>query len=98
VFDTQQSAACSKDVSWYMLTHPSPPARNKSQQAFGQHSYALVSEELNLDRRALAIYMGKAAAANIIPTRLDGPTSVLLIENTSLPAQRLLNTRLDLLA
>lgn len=72
-------------------------------------AHAKAGEELDLDWQALAdpkatlaIYMGKSAAATISrelkDAGLPGDTPVLLIENASLPDERLFNTRLDLLA
>jgi uroporphyrin-III C-methyltransferase len=50
----------------------------------------------------LAIYMGKAAAsgiaANLARSGRCGSTPVLVVENASLPNERLVQTRLDLLA
>jgi uroporphyrin-III C-methyltransferase len=49
----------------------------------------------------LAVYMGKAAAATIsaglISAGMAGSTAVALIENASLPEERIFRTRLDLL-
>ncbi|MGD9812529.1 MAG: uroporphyrinogen-III C-methyltransferase [Sphingobium sp.] len=67
-----------------------------------------VGETLDLDWQALAdpdatiaVYMGKAAArevsAQLMRAGLDGETPVLVAENVSLPDERLLHTRLDLL-
>jgi uroporphyrin-III C-methyltransferase len=72
-------------------------------------AHARAGEELDLDWQALAdpkatlaIYMGKAAAAKIsrelIQAGLRADTPVLLVENASLPNERLFSTRLDLLA
>jgi uroporphyrin-III C-methyltransferase len=63
---------------------------------------------LDLDWRALAdpqatlaIYMGKAAAGEVarglIAHGLPGDTPLALVENASLPGERILTTRLDLL-
>ena len=65
-------------------------------------------EALGLDRQSLAdpqatlaIYMGKAAAADIaqqlLSRGLPRDTPVALVENASLPDERTLTTRLDLL-
>lgn len=71
-------------------------------------AHARAGEALELDWAALAdpaatiaIYMGKAAAremsARLIAHGLAGDTPVLLAANASLPDERLLRTRLDLL-
>jgi uroporphyrin-III C-methyltransferase len=53
-------------------------------------------------RSTLAIYMGKAAAneiaRNLEKAGLGRDTPVLIVENVSLPTERLVQTRLDLLA
>ncbi len=65
-------------------------------------------EALDLDWRALAdpdatlaVYMGKQAAADVaaglLRAGLAGDTPVALVENASLPDERLFRTRLDLL-
>jgi uroporphyrin-III C-methyltransferase len=72
-------------------------------------AHARGDEELDLDWQALAdpgatlaIYMGKAAAPqvahNLIDAGLPGATPVALVENASLPGERIFMTRLDLLA
>lgn len=72
-------------------------------------AHARAGVALDLDWRALAdpqatvaVYMGKAAAAEVsaqlIRARLPGTTPVLVAENVSLPDERLLHTRLDLLS
>jgi uroporphyrin-III C-methyltransferase len=72
-------------------------------------AHAKAGEELDLDWRSLAdpkatlaIYMGKAAAAiisrQLVEAGLPADTSVLLVENASLPTERQFSTRLDLLA
>ena len=72
-------------------------------------AHARAGERLVLDWTALAdpaatlaIYMGKAAAAEISgelrAAGLPGDTPVVVVENASLPDQRHLATRLDLLA
>ena len=71
-------------------------------------AHARAGETLDLDWRALAdpqatlaIYMGKAAAAEVsarlIEAGLCGETPVALVENASLPGERHFLTRLDLL-
>ncbi|MEO5587255.1 MAG: uroporphyrinogen-III C-methyltransferase [Novosphingobium sp.] len=71
-------------------------------------AHARAGEALDLDwarladpDATLAVYMGKAAAgevsANLIAAGLPGDTPVALVENASLPNQRIMSTRLDLL-
>ena len=71
-------------------------------------AHARAGEVLELDWQALAdpqatlaVYMGKAAAtqisAQLIAAGLPGSTPVALVENASLPSERCLQTRLDLL-
>jgi uroporphyrin-III C-methyltransferase len=71
-------------------------------------AHARAGEALDLDwakladpEATLAVYMGKAAArevaANLIGAGLPGDTPVALGENASLPSQRIMTTRLDLL-
>lgn len=71
-------------------------------------AHARAGEPLDLDWAALAdpqatlaIYMGKAAAAdvsrNLIEAGLAADTPVVLVENASLPEERHFQTRLDLL-
>ena len=71
-------------------------------------AHARAGEALELDWKALAdsqttlaVYMGKAAApqlsARLIAAGLPGATPVALVENASLPGERVLQTRLDLL-
>jgi uroporphyrin-III C-methyltransferase len=71
-------------------------------------AHARAGEALDLDWQALAdpqatlaIYMGKAAAAQVsrelIAAGLAPETSVALVENASLPGERRFQTRLDLL-
>ena len=71
-------------------------------------AHARVGEALDLDWSALAdpgstlaVYMGKAAAhevaTQLMARGLAGSTPILLAENVSLPEERLLHTRLDLL-
>ncbi len=71
-------------------------------------AHARAGEPLSLDwdrladpDATLAVYMGKAAAsevaARLIAAGLPGSTPVALVENASLPDQRALCTRLDLL-
>ncbi len=71
-------------------------------------AHARAGEELSLDwarladpEATLAVYMGKAAAgevaAQLIASGAAGDTPVALIENASLPGERVLLTRLDLL-
>lgn len=71
-------------------------------------AHARAGDRLDLDWRALAdpeatlaIYMGKSAAAevsaNLIAAGLPGDTPIAIIENASLPDERHLVTRLDLL-
>ena len=71
-------------------------------------AHARAGEALDLDWEKLAdpqatlvVYMGKAAApdvsAGLISAGLPGDTPVALIENASLPTQRIFRTRLDLL-
>lgn len=72
-------------------------------------AHARAGEALKLDWDALAdpqatvaVYMGKAAAAEVsaqlIRAGLPDATPVLVAENVSLPDERLLHTRLDLLS
>lgn len=72
-------------------------------------AHARSGEDLVLDWAALAdpqattaIYMGKAAAptiaARLLAAGLAGSTPVALVENASLPDERRIRTRLDLLA
>lgn len=72
-------------------------------------AHARAGEALDLDWRALAdpdatlaIYMGKAAAAeisrNLIQAGLASDTPVTLVESASLPQERVFHSRLDLLA
>jgi uroporphyrin-III C-methyltransferase len=72
-------------------------------------AHARAGEKLDLDWAALAdqqstlaIYMGKAAADNIaknlIAAGLTSGTPALVVENASLPNQRIVQTRLDLLS
>jgi uroporphyrin-III C-methyltransferase len=53
-------------------------------------------------RSTLAIYMGKAAVGevvrNLVKAGLGADTPALIVENASLPSERLVQTRLDLLA
>lgn len=71
-------------------------------------AHARAGEPLDLDWQALAdpqatiaVYMGKAAAGevarNLIAAGLPPETPVALVENASLPEERRLRTRLDLL-
>ncbi|NMN05321.1 MULTISPECIES: uroporphyrinogen-III C-methyltransferase [unclassified Novosphingobium] len=71
-------------------------------------AHARAGEALDLDWAALAdrqatlaIYMGKAAAPEVaeqlIAAGLPGDTPVAMVENASLPHERVLRTRLDLL-
>lgn len=71
-------------------------------------AHARAGEELALDwdkladpEATLAVYMGKAAAgevsARLIAAGAGGDTPVALVENASLPQERVLLTRLDLL-
>ena len=71
-------------------------------------AHARAGEPLNLDwapladpEATLAIYMGKAAAGEVsqrlIEQGLAGDTPVALVENASLPNERIFQTRLDLL-
>lgn len=72
-------------------------------------AHARAGEALDLDWNALAdpkatlaIYMGKAAAKEVsdqlVQAGLAADTPVLVAENVSLPDERLVHTRLDLLA
>ena len=70
------------------------------------HARAGEALSLNWERFAdpdatLAVYMGKAAAsevaARLIGAGLPGATPVAMVENASLPSQRAIRTRLDLL-
>lgn len=72
-------------------------------------AHARAGAALDLDWKALAdpdatvaVYMGKAAAgevsAELMRAGLPGTTPVLVAENVSLPDERLLHTRLDLLS
>lgn len=71
-------------------------------------AHARAGEELSLDWSALAcpdatlaVYMGKAAAgtiaAQLLSAGLAADTPVVLVENASLPTERIFRTRLDLL-
>ena len=71
-------------------------------------AHARGDEELDLDwatladpRATLAIYMGKAAArtvsARLIAVGMPRTTPALMVENASLPNERLIATRLDML-
>jgi uroporphyrin-III C-methyltransferase len=71
-------------------------------------AHARAGEPLDLDWQALAdpqatlaVYMGKSAAsdvaANLIRAGLPGDTPVAMIENASLPGERIFRTRLDLM-
>lgn len=71
-------------------------------------AHARAGEPLNLDwnrladpEATLAVYMGKAAASELasrlIAEGLPGETPVALVENASLPEERVFHTRLDLL-
>lgn len=71
-------------------------------------AHARAGETLDLEWNALAdpkatlaIYMGKAAAKEVsdqlVRSGLAGETPVLVAENVSLPDERLVHTRLDLL-
>lgn len=71
-------------------------------------AHARAGEKLQLDWQALAdpaatlaIYMGKAAARDVsrelIRAGLAGDTPVAMVENASLPEERIFHTRLDLL-
>jgi len=72
-------------------------------------AHARAGEPLDLDwdaladpQATLAVYMGKAAAAEVagqlMAAGLAGSTPVLVAENVSLPEERRVHTRLDLLA
>jgi uroporphyrin-III C-methyltransferase len=72
-------------------------------------AHARKGEALDLDWQALAdpkatlaIYMGKAVASEVsrelCNAGLPGSTPALIVENASLPQERLVRTRLDLLA
>ena len=70
------------------------------------HARAGEALDLNWDALAdpqatLAVYMGKAAAAevsrNLVAAGLPGETPVAMVENASLPDERMFHTRLDLL-
>lgn len=70
------------------------------------HARAGEALDIDWDRLAdpeatLAVYMGKAAAgevsARLVAAGLAGETPVALVENASLPEQRVMSTRLDLL-
>ena len=71
-------------------------------------AHARAGEVLELDWQALAdpaatlaVYMGKASAPmlsrQLIAAGLPADTAVAMVENASLPSQRILRTRLDLL-
>ena len=71
-------------------------------------AHARRGEKLDLDWKALAdpaattaVYMGKSAApefaSHMLEAGLGADTPVVLIENASLPAERVFRTRLDLL-
>lgn len=71
-------------------------------------AHARAGETLKLDWKGIAdreatiaVYMGKAAASeiskNLIAAGLPGTTPVLVVENASLPEERIFSTRLDLL-
>lgn len=72
-------------------------------------AHARAGRQLDIDwvaladaRSTLAIYMGKeaanAVATNLMNAGLEGNTPVLIVENASLPNERLVQTRLDLLS
>ncbi|HZU62683.1 MAG TPA: uroporphyrinogen-III C-methyltransferase [Novosphingobium sp.] len=72
-------------------------------------AHARAGEELALDwqrladaEATLAVYMGKAAAGTVagqlLGAGMDGATPVAIVENASLPEERIITTRLDLLA
>ena len=72
-------------------------------------AHTRVGHALDLDWAALAdpaaslaVYMGKAAAGSVarglLAAGLAGDTPVAMVENASLPTERLFHTRLDLLA
>lgn len=72
-------------------------------------AHAKSGEDLNIDwasladpQATLAVYMGKAAAAvvahELMSAGLASSTPVLVVENVSLPNERSVRTRLDLLA
>lgn len=72
-------------------------------------AHARAGEKLEIDWSALAdagstlaIYMGKSAASEVasklMTAGLGRDTPVLIVENASLPTERLVQTRLDLLA
>lgn len=72
-------------------------------------AHARAGEKLDLDwsriadpDAMLAVYMGKAAAPSVarelVAAGLAGSTPALIVENASLPSERLFSTRLDLLA
>ena len=71
-------------------------------------AHVRAGEELDLNwtkiadsEATLAVYMGKAAAPsvsrNLLAAGCPGSTPVLVVENASLPTERLFSTRLDLL-
>ena len=71
-------------------------------------AHARAGETLSLDWErladpgaTLAVYMGKAAAgevsAQLMAAGLSGATPVAMVENASLPSERAMHTRLDLL-
>ena len=71
-------------------------------------AHARAGEELDIDwdkladpEATLAVYMGKAAAGEVsrrlVGAGLAGDTPVALVENASLPSERIMHTRLDLL-
>ena len=82
--------------------------RGLSRQLTFVTAHARAGEELDLDwsrladpDATLAVYMGKAAAAQVsarlIAAGLPADTPVALVENASLPGERCFHTRLDLL-
>ena len=82
--------------------------RGKARKLIFMTAHARTGEVLDLDwaaladpRSTLAIYMGKAVAgeiaANLIRAGLPADTPALVVENASLPGERIVRARLDLL-
>ena len=82
--------------------------RGKARKLIFVTAHARAGEALDLDwaaladpRSTLAIYMGKAVAGeiavNLIRAGLSADTPALVVENASLPSERIVRARLDLL-
>jgi uroporphyrin-III C-methyltransferase len=87
---------------------PPLPSAIRSRKLTFVTAHTRAGESLALDWTALAdpdattaIYMGKASAAEVaaqmIAAGLPGATPALMVESASLPGERIVRTRLDLL-